>query len=582
MHTQFNQENNRLEYGALLYPSSGMSLSYAVGMTYSLDLEALLSVPVAFGVLESQDEEMMKNPIVVLEAIRKCSDKLTLFCNIDGIKLPREIRLVYSLLENSIVPVNLGKGVNFHPKMWVIRYEGNKKEIIKVIILSRNLTYDRSMDVAVEVTGEIDRERKRLQKKHQPIADLLNYMADYVSDDKKSEIRKLADDVLHVGKFDIVDKDNRYGDYDDYNFLPVGFLGYEKKAEGFFNDASSILIVSPFLSKSVLGKITKNAKNRVLISRYSSITTDIFHMFDEVYVPIDGIENDNPLEEGEPDNATKRDLHAKVVYKESKSGNYLYIGSLNTTANAFYKNIEIMFELKFKPRIASLKRVKEDFVIDKNRAFQQMLCEPRLSKSEESEEMVDFSDIAEAIKHARVIDCNGTFCTELQGNTYNSNAEVKPLFGKTEYKKLDKITRFEHMTMKELSEFYAIRKKDQVRVLKICTDGIPISDRDRAIFNSIIDSKPMFLQYILFLLADDPVTAVSENEYFMKILTKDGSQKSKSISPAIYEEMLLTAARDPKRLEAVKEILNKIDKKVLDNDLFESMLNVFMKAVEGR
>ena len=164
MHTQFNQENNRLEYGALLYPSSGMSLSYAVGMTYSLDLEALLSVPVAFGVLESQDEEMMKNPIVVLEAIRKCSDKLTLFCNIDGIKLPREIRLVYSLLENSIVPVNLGKGVNFHPKMWVIRYEGNKKEIIKVIILSRNLTYDRSMDVAVEVTGEIDRERKRLQK----------------------------------------------------------------------------------------------------------------------------------------------------------------------------------------------------------------------------------------------------------------------------------------------------------------------------------------------------------------------------------------------------------------------------------
>ena len=62
MRKQFHQENNRLEYGSLLYPMPGYQLSFAVGTTYSLDLEALLSVPVSFGVLESPEKETLNSP----------------------------------------------------------------------------------------------------------------------------------------------------------------------------------------------------------------------------------------------------------------------------------------------------------------------------------------------------------------------------------------------------------------------------------------------------------------------------------------------------------------------------------------
>ena len=584
MHKQFNQASNRLEYGSLLYPMPGKRLSFAVGTTYSLDLEALLSVPISFGMLESPDPETINNPIIVLEAIRRCSEKIALFCNVDGIKMPQDIKPVYSLLENSVIPVNLGKGINFHPKLWVVRYENDSSEEIRVIILSRNLTFDRSMDIAVEMTGVINRRKKRLQKKHKPLSDLLNFLSEKVSDEtKKAEIKKLSHDVMLVDKFDI---DNQY---EEYSFLPFGFSGYKRKAEGFFEDAVSELIVSPFLSKSVLKKMTDNAKKKILITRLSSVKPDIYALFDEVYVPVAGIENDNVLEDGEPDNAPKRDLHAKVMFKENGKGNYLYLGSLNATENAFYRNIEIMLELKFKPYMSSLKQVKEDFVgsIEDqqkgNSAFQRLLQVPEAVETDEAEEMVDFSDVFEAISEAKVSVDKNVYCIELQLSNYNGNAEIKPLFGSGNYKKLKDKPFFERMTLEQLSEFYAVRKKDKTRVLRIETKGIPTTERDNKVFNSLIDTRPKFMQYLLFLLAEDPSMAMIESDEFFKSLAGKSVKKQNMLTPTIYERMLLAAARDPKRLEAIRELLKRIDKKIFEGDeRFESMLKTFFKAIEGR
>ena len=48
----FDLANDRLSYGELLHPEAGYTLDSAVGMTYSLDLEALLGVPVSLGMLD--------------------------------------------------------------------------------------------------------------------------------------------------------------------------------------------------------------------------------------------------------------------------------------------------------------------------------------------------------------------------------------------------------------------------------------------------------------------------------------------------------------------------------------------------
>ena len=171
---QFNPEENRLDYSQMLCPPPGYDLEFAVGMTYSLDMEALLGVPVSLGMFEDYDSSATQNPFFLLEAIRKCSDKLAIFCNADGIKMPQNIRPVYALLENSIFPVSLERNANFHPKLWVIKYHSETEAaVIKVIVLSRNLTFDRSMDIAVEVTGAIGRETK---EENRPLADMLYFV----------------------------------------------------------------------------------------------------------------------------------------------------------------------------------------------------------------------------------------------------------------------------------------------------------------------------------------------------------------------------------------------------------------------
>ena len=94
----FDLANDRLSYSELLRPDAGYTLDFAVGMTYSLDLEVLLGVPVSLGMLDETDSGSMSSPLFILEAIRKSSDRIALFCNAGCIKLPDRIQSVYSLL----------------------------------------------------------------------------------------------------------------------------------------------------------------------------------------------------------------------------------------------------------------------------------------------------------------------------------------------------------------------------------------------------------------------------------------------------------------------------------------------------
>ena len=42
---RFDQNNNRVDYGELLIEDPVFELEQAVGMTYSLDMEALMGIP---------------------------------------------------------------------------------------------------------------------------------------------------------------------------------------------------------------------------------------------------------------------------------------------------------------------------------------------------------------------------------------------------------------------------------------------------------------------------------------------------------------------------------------------------------
>ena len=78
-----NSNQDRVNYSNALLPPDGYVLEKAVGTTYSLDLEALTAVCIALGLKEDPDSDLLQNPISMLNALVKVSEKILVFCEAD-------------------------------------------------------------------------------------------------------------------------------------------------------------------------------------------------------------------------------------------------------------------------------------------------------------------------------------------------------------------------------------------------------------------------------------------------------------------------------------------------------------------
>ena len=151
-----------LIYGEQLV-SDGCKVDFAVGLTYSLNLEAMLTVPLAFGDLGELDSTVKQSPAFLLEGIRRSGDKIALFCNKGGIHVPGETRTVYSLLESSIFEVQDGNDIfsNFHPKIWLVKETDTEgEEWLKLSVMSRNLDFSTCLDICCSIRGHIGKHKR--------------------------------------------------------------------------------------------------------------------------------------------------------------------------------------------------------------------------------------------------------------------------------------------------------------------------------------------------------------------------------------------------------------------------------------
>ncbi|HEX5164136.1 MAG TPA: hypothetical protein VFV93_01970, partial [Thermomicrobiales bacterium] len=136
----------------------GYRLDLAVGTSYSLDLLALMTAPVAFALFDRQrgDGSLVDDPIATLQALREYATRISLFCQAGQISVPPEFRSLLVYLEGSIHPViPPDPEAIFHPKVWYIRYrgEGDGTTVYRLLCLSRNLTFDRSWDTILRLDG---------------------------------------------------------------------------------------------------------------------------------------------------------------------------------------------------------------------------------------------------------------------------------------------------------------------------------------------------------------------------------------------------------------------------------------------
>ena len=352
----FKLKEERLNYGQLLMPPVGYTLVRAVGTTYSLDLETLLSVCIALGIQESTDSTLTKNPFAILKSLQGLSDRLLIFCEAGQIApMPPEKSPLMLMLDKVIVPVKLkaikGKGIpSFHPKTWTLQYEdADGNQYFRFIVLSRNLTFDRSWDVAVSLEGKLTRGR---HKSSYPIVDFLEFLkyntleGVSMKKEKRRILNALIQDIPFV-KFSLDDKR-----FLDFEIIPIGIGTVDINKDPLLtNTFHDLLIMSPFVSSGVLQSFDQRKQlkinNRHLITRTAELhkiagkldTFKVFTMKDTV------VEGEEIVSDDEPTKVQQQDIHAKMYLITKDSCSTLYLGSMNASENGLHRNVEMLLKL---------------------------------------------------------------------------------------------------------------------------------------------------------------------------------------------------------------------------------------------
>ena len=596
-----NPNQNRLDYGQILSPPAGFQLDFAVGTTYSLDLDALVGACIALGLSEETDSALLNNPICLLEALRSTGDKVALFCESGQIHLPNNVTPLYVLLEKMVYQITTRKhrGISrypsFHPKFWLLRYVNDDKDIMyRVAVLSRNLTFDRSWDVTFCMDGWVTDD---VTDKNDPVCDFLSYLSNFASE-KKLAVRRMMRELPYV-HFELDSKE-----FYDFDFIPVGVKAKDGSYHNItdyplFSDSfHEVLIMSPFLSNGIIKDFnTRNPyishSEYMLITRAMSLSrlkaADCSNF--RIYTLKDAVVDGETLISEDNASILQQDIHAKVYMVRKYSDVDLYLGSLNASHNAIHGNVEFTIRLRSKNRYLNLAKLSEQFFCGPEDAatnpFQRVTLSDEVSDAvaEDVQNILDgvIKELARNNPHADIISCGETYEAHVHFGVFQTpyRVEVSPLLSNKRVT-LDENIIFAGLSLTQLSEFYKITVSSDetsiTRVLMIPTTGIP-EDREKAIVSGVINDKHCFYQYIAFLLGDDHMLSSLEGSE----LSKESASRSRTAAhqlPPLYEKMLQTAATNPAKLKEIDYLLKTVSADGVIPEHFEKLYDTFRKVVK--
>ena len=329
----------------LLRPPPGRRLDLVVLTTYTLDLEALLAVPLA--VLAHADagvDQLLEDPLLVLQGLREAGDRVHVFVDETGIAVPRRQRELYATLENSVHPVRAPGGGVFHPKVWLARFvspEGGGEALLRVGVLSRNLTFDRSWDVAL--ASEVTPGRRRLAASG-PLARLVGDLGELstmpLPSALKESLTTLAGQVSRAA----------FPGPAGFSDVPIAFhtagIGRPPRWLPKVANGGNVLAVAPFLTGKALDSIRALGRGKGhLVSRreeLDGVSDASVTRWDEARVLADAVLD----EPGDETSSRPSGLHAKIIAVEHGWDVTWWLGSANLTAPALEgSNVEIMAQI---------------------------------------------------------------------------------------------------------------------------------------------------------------------------------------------------------------------------------------------
>lgn len=567
----------------LLRPPTGYRLDRAVITTYTLDLEALLALPL--GVLAHADadlETLLADQLLLLEALQETSGRLHVFVDESGIAVPRTQRELYALLEEGVHPVRAPGGGVFHPKVWVARFtaEGEQCPVLRVGVMSRNLTFDRSWDVAL--VSEAEPKRRQRAKPSAQLGDFLRRLPTLAVQPLPDEVRRGLDELgAEVGRTRFPAPD---GFDDPITWRVIGLDGPMRRPWFSAGAGSRVLAVSPFLSSSALDALAgMGTRERLLVSRQEALaqmpeeTLEAWRMNEENEVLAF---RDADLEEAEDGGKPGLSgLHAKIIAVERARQVDWHIGSANLTDSASIgRNIETMAVITGSRGSPASDRGSgiEQFL---NAGFRRLcIAHERVADDDSGVEDDDLAAararLAEA-QHALlaiplVLVCkpaDGGMSCVLQGKV-DLPAEVEAVtwpisIPEKQARSLKERPQWS-LPITRVSAFLAFRLHvahgdvaDVRFTRKLTVEGMP-EGRLNDVLRTIIDSPERFLQLLRALLGglDGMV------DWAGKGAAEGGTSRATGFrAETLLEDLMRTASREPARLKSVRRLIEQMTDK---------------------
>lgn len=570
--------NDRLDYGRLLIPQEGCRLERAVAATYSLDLNTLLSIPVALFYSQTLEGRLQGERFQLLEAIQRTAGSVTVYYQNGQIHVPERHNRLFAFMEQMIVPVKRDSAFSsFHPKVWVLRYrreDGSREVFYRVLILSRNLTADRNWDLAVALEGKVSSGQRR---DNRPLVDFLMYL---------NGIRPFADCRRFVGdlakvRFDLPEH------FDRLRFHPIGIPGYTNSPV-LPDNADEALCMSPFVDDDTIRSLREHVQGKLwLFSRRTeleqlqraTVRGCLAHCLSDRVV-----EGEREVDDGAQLDCLPQDLHAKLfVFQQAKQTRWL-VGSANATKAARERNIEFMVELTGRNRTIALDSARDD-LLDPKRAlnvfetFPPELAgkhDPQAGRSHQVRRLeYDLANAplagslalaADQINHdlSITLDLRDvpvfkglSLSMALMNRRDGTAGDGVPMLPGQVNKPV-----FANLAEADLSRFvcFTIRAGDEILrhfLLQYEISGLPPTRLDR-IVKEIISNTDQFFAYLRFLLT---------NEFSKADLRRSPTDRKRGLAGEnggadsglpLFESMVVAASRDPDLVRAADGMIQRL------------------------
>jgi hypothetical protein len=571
-----------------LRPPDGYRLDWAIGTTYTLDLMALLTAPVAFAFSDWQDAEgrPTKDPMALLRAVREYASRMVLFCQSGQIAVPGRYQQLYGYLEDTVVQVRAPHGGSFHAKVWILRHLApDEPPAYRVLCMSRNLTFDRSWDTLLVLDGRL-RDRDRSIRASQPLADFVKALSGMTQPVLAGEVRTridaIADELRRVA-FEPPEP------FEDLVFWPIGL---DRPDPWPFRDRiDRLLVISPFVDAGCLDRLADTCDDRRLVSRLECLSA----LPPERLKGLKRIWTFNPQADPEPQDTEGREigavplsgLHAKLYVADAGWQGRVWTGSANATGAAFERNVELLVELTGKKSRCGI-----DAMLERSKgttSFVDLLqpFSPGAAPVEEDpvqrrlEQAADAAatllagaDLAAVVLTEEVSEL---FRVELHARrpislppapeisvrcwpitSSDAGAVTLPSTGTA------MLAQFRRLSFEGLTPFYAFeviaREKERSHssrfVLKVALEGAPPNRHER-ILRSLLTNRSQVLRFLLLLLSNQAGTGTG-------LLDGDGDTQGDHgdgavgvfTDSALLESMVRALDHDPTRLDQIAAVID--------------------------